>query len=147
MGTANSRSGLEAWPVGVEATDGIAMMFGVHGGEEISCGFVLRLLLPATPMHEQTIAEPAQHAHDTHGFGQAHAALVVQMTDVQAQMQAVFNAPSSSVVCQPLFGIELMWRQAGQQRNGLGLVLAQLPPQQGHLFDTGEIDLFRAGLA
>src|SRR5947207_10759156 len=28
--TANSRSGLEAWLAGVEATDRIAMMFGVH---------------------------------------------------------------------------------------------------------------------
>jgi len=40
-----------------------------------------------------------------------------------------------------------MWRQGGQHPNGLGLVPAQLPAQQGHLFDTGEIDLFRAGLA
>ena len=80
--TANSRSGLEAWPVGVEATDGITMMFGVHGGEEISCGFVFGPFLSATPVHEQTITEAAQHAHDPHGFGQPHAALVVQMTDV-----------------------------------------------------------------
>ena len=90
------------------------MMFGVHGGEKISCGFVFRLFLSATPVHEQTVAEPAQHAHNAHRFGQAHAALVVQMADVQAQMQAVFDAPRGAVVCQPLFGIELLRWQAGQ---------------------------------
>ena len=74
MCRANSRSGLEAWPVGMEATDGIAMMFGVHGSEKIGGGFVPRLFLPATPVHEQAVAEAAQHAHDAHGLGQAHAA-------------------------------------------------------------------------
>ena len=69
------------------------------------------------------------------------------MADVQPEMQAILNPPRGSVVCQPLFGIELVRRQAGQQRDRLGLVLAQVPPQQGHLFDTGEIDLFRADRA
>ena len=82
--TANSRSGLEAWLAGVEAANRIAMMFGVHGAEKVSGGFVLRLFLPATPVHEQTVAEAAQHAHDAHGLGQAHPALVVEMADVQA---------------------------------------------------------------
>src|SRR2546426_10031113 len=98
-GTANSRSGLEARPKGVEATDSIAMMFGVHCGEKVSCGFVLGLFLPTAPVHEETVAEASQHAHDAHGFGQAHTALVVQMAEVQPQMQAVLNAPSGKVVC------------------------------------------------
>jgi hypothetical protein len=146
-GRANSRSGLEAWLAGMEATDGIAMMFGVHSGEAIGGGFVFGFGLAAAPMQEETITEAAQRAHHAQGPGQAHAALVIQMADVQPQVQAVLNAPSGPVVGQPLSGVELAGRQAGHQGDGLRLVLAQVPPQQGHLFDAGKIDFFRAGCA
>jgi len=119
----------EAWLAGVEATDGIAMMFGVHGGEEIGGGLVLGHGLASAPVHEKTVAEAAQHAHHPHGLGQAHTALVIQMADVQPQMQAILNTPGGAVVRQPLRGVELVGRQAGHQRDGFRLVLAQLPAQ------------------
>ena len=78
---------------GLEAADGIAMMFGVHGGKEVGGGFVPGFLLPAAPMHEEAIAEATEHANDPHGLGQAHAALVVAVGDVQALVQAAFDAP------------------------------------------------------
>jgi hypothetical protein len=59
---------MEAWMAGMEATDGIAMMFGVHGVEEIGGGFVPGLLLSAAPMHKQTDAEAPKHPHDPHGL-------------------------------------------------------------------------------
>jgi hypothetical protein len=84
--TVHSRSGLEAWRAGVEATEGIAMMFGIPGGKEVGGGFVLGLVLPAAPVPEEALTERANHSRHTHGFGLAHAAVVVQMADVQPQM-------------------------------------------------------------
>jgi hypothetical protein len=43
--TANSRRGLKAWLAGMKAADSIMMMFGVHGGEKICGGFVVRFFL------------------------------------------------------------------------------------------------------
>jgi hypothetical protein len=120
------------------------MMFGVHSTEEVGGGFVLGFGLLAAPVHEQTVAEATQHSHYMHRFGQAHTALVVQMADIQTQMQAVLNAPSGAIISQPLGGIQLLGRQAGYQRHGLGFMMAQVASQQGHLFDTREVDLFRA---
>jgi hypothetical protein len=60
--TANSRNGLEAWMAGMEATNGITMMFDVHGAEEIGGGFVLGLVLSAAPMPKQTVAEAPKQA-------------------------------------------------------------------------------------
>jgi hypothetical protein len=44
-GTANSRRGLKAWLAGMKAVDSIMMMFGVHRGEKICGGFVVRFFL------------------------------------------------------------------------------------------------------
>jgi hypothetical protein len=63
---------MEAWLAGMEASNGIAMMFGVHGAEEVSRGLGLGVFLLATPMHEQTVAEPPKHPHHPHGLGLAH---------------------------------------------------------------------------
>ena len=41
IGTANSRRCLKAWLAGMKTPQGIAMMLGVHGGEEVGGGFVL----------------------------------------------------------------------------------------------------------
>jgi len=74
---------LEAWQAGMEAANGIAMMFCVHGGEEVRCGFVFWCFLLGPPMHEAAVSEPAEHPHDAHGFGQAHPAMVIEVADVQ----------------------------------------------------------------
>jgi hypothetical protein len=50
------------------------MMFGIHRGEEISCGFVVRALLLGAPMHAQAVAETAEHARYPHGVGVADSA-------------------------------------------------------------------------
>src|SRR5437660_11376060 len=86
--TANSRSGLEAWQAGMETANGIAMMFGVHRAEEVGGGFVLGLVLLATPVHEQTITEAPKHRHHPHRLGFAHTALVVELAHGQRLAQA-----------------------------------------------------------
>jgi len=89
--------GFEGRFTGVKAANGIAMMFGIHGGKKISGGFVLGLGLLAAPMHAETVAEAAEHSDHAHGAGLAHAALIIPMGDIQPQVQPVFDAPGRSV--------------------------------------------------
>ena len=60
------------------------MMFGIHGGEKIGRGFMVRAFLLRTPMHAEAIAEAAEHARDPHGVGFADAAQIIQVRDVQS---------------------------------------------------------------
>jgi hypothetical protein len=103
--TANSRSGFKAWDAGMDGADGITMMFGIHGGEEISGGFVAGLFLLAAPVDEQAVAETAKHADDAHGMGLAHPAEIVEVGDIQALMQAGFDAPGRAIELEPLPGV------------------------------------------
>ena len=54
--TANSRRGAEAGLTGLKAADGVAMMFGIHGGEEVGGGLVPRLLSPAAPAEASEVS-------------------------------------------------------------------------------------------
>jgi hypothetical protein len=109
---ANSRSGLEAWLAGVEAANGITMMFGVHGTEKVGGGFVARFLLASAPVHEQTVAESPKYSHHPYGLGFSHTALIIQMRYIQALMQTVFDAPGGPIVPQPLRGVEFLRQEA-----------------------------------
>lgn len=42
------------------------MMFGVHGGEEVSGGLGRGFDLPVAPVHEEAVAEAAEHPDDPH---------------------------------------------------------------------------------
>jgi len=68
---------------GVEAADGVAMMLGVHGGEEVGGGFMPGFVLPCAPVHEQTVTQTPEPADDPHGLGQAYAALLVAVRFVE----------------------------------------------------------------
>jgi hypothetical protein len=124
------------------------MMFGIHGGEEIGGGFVVGLFLLAAPVDEQAVAEAAKHADDAHGVGLAHPAEIVEVGDIQALMQAGFDAPGCAIELEPLLGVEFFRGQAGHERDGFGTVVAQVALEQGDLFDTREVHrLARGGLA
>ena len=64
------------------------MMFGIHGAEKVGGGFVPGLFLAAAPVQEEAGADPPEHSDDPHGLGQAQAAWVVAVGDVQALGQA-----------------------------------------------------------
>ena len=102
------------------------MMFGIHGGEEVGGGFVVRLLLEAAPMSTETVAKTAKHSDYAHGFGFANAAKVIQVGDVESLMQAAFDAPGRAIPFEPLGGAEFFGREAGDQGHGFGLVVAQV---------------------
>ena len=115
------------------------MMFGVHGGEEVGGGLVPGIALAAAPVQEEAVAEAAEHPDGPHGLRQAHAALVVAVRDIQALVQAAFDAPGRPVAFQPLRGVQLGGRQARHQRDGFRGVLAQVAAQERDLLDAGEV--------
>jgi len=124
------------------------MMVGVHGSEEVRGGFVVGLGLMAAPVHEQAVAEAAKHADYQHGMRPTDPAEVVVMGDIEALMQAGFDAPGGAIVLEPLLGVEFLWGQAGDQGDGFGPMVAQVTAEQGDLFDTREVHrLARGGLA
>lgn len=96
-------------------------------------------------MHEKAVTKASKHSYDAHGLRQAHAALVIEMADIQPQVQAVFDSPGRAIVGQPLRSAQLVRWQTAHQGDGLRLVMAQLAPQQSDLLDKGKIDFFRAG--
>lgn len=92
-------------------------------------------------MHEQTVAEPPEHPHHAHGLWLAYPALVVQVRHVQALVQTAFNAPSRTIIPQPLGGGQLRRQETGHQRHRFRGVLAKFTPQQGHLLHEGKVHL------
>ena len=143
--TANSRRALKAWLTGMDGANGVAMMFGVHGGEEIGRGFVFGLLLPAAPMHEKAVAKAPQHSGDAQGLRLAHATEIIQMGNVQAQVQPGFNSPGGAVVFEPVGGVEFCWGKTGDQSYRFGPVVPQVAAQQGDLCDAREVHLLGGG--
>jgi hypothetical protein len=113
----------------MEATDGIAMMVGVHGSEEVSGGFVVGLALLAAPVHEQAVAEAAKHADDQHGMRPTDSAEVVVVGDIEALMQARFDAPGGAIEAEPLLGTQFLRRQAGDQGYRFEAMVSQVPVQ------------------
>ena len=114
----------------MEAGDGVAMMFGVHGGEEVGGGFMFGFLLPAAPVHEEAVAGATEPADDPHGLREAHAAVIVAVGDIQALVEAAFDAPGGPVAFPPRGGVQLGGRQAGDQRDGFRGMLTQVAAQR-----------------
>jgi hypothetical protein len=121
------------------------MMFRIHGGEEIGGGFVAGLFLLAAPVDEQAVAEAAKHSDDAHGMGLAHPAEIVEVGNIQALMQAGFDAPGRAIELEPLLRVEFFWGQAGHQGDGFWAVVAEVAAEQGDLFDTREVHRLAGG--
>lgn len=120
---------------GVNAAEGLVMMSGVHGGKEVSGGFVVVFALPVAPVHEEAVVQAPEHPDPPHRPQLAHTVMVVLMGHIQALVckatkvstmfltsslslsAAVALAPSESVAVvgaatpnpvlqhQPLFGL------------------------------------------
>ena len=120
------------------------MVFG-HSRLEQGCGLVLGVRLISAPLHEQAVAEAAEQAHDEHAGREADAAAVVVLGDVQALVQAIFDATKTlTVQIQPLLGVELVGWGAGQQRDRFVVPTVGLPEQAGGLGGKGEAHLLWA---
>lgn len=129
----------------MNAADGVAMMFGIHGGEEVGGGFVAWFFLQAAPMDAKAVVEAAKHSDHAHGFGFTDSTKVIQVGDVESLMQARFDPPGGAIVFEPLGGGELIGRQAGDQSHDFRFMVAQVATQQGDLLHTGKIHRLGGG--
>lgn len=76
------------------------MIFG-HQGLEGGGGDVLRTTLVSAPLHKEAVGDTAKHPQDPDAIITLHAAPVIVVGNIQALMQAAFDAPSLSVEPQP----------------------------------------------
>ena len=118
-----------------------------HGGKEIRGGLVLRLGELVAPVTAEAVAESAKHSHQVNGRASATTALVFVVRNIQTQMESILNGPVLAIIHQPGAGIEFTSRQAGDQRDGLGLVLGEFAMDEGHLRRVGKADVFGTDFA
>ena len=104
------------------------MMLGIHGAEEVGGGFMFGFILLVAPMAEQTVAQASKRAHDPHGLGLADPAEVFEMGNIQALMEAAFDAPGGAIELEPLGGVQLGRGQAGDERHHFRGMVAELTP-------------------
>lgn len=99
--------------------------------------------LVRSPLHEEAVAQAAEQAHDEHAGGEADAAAVVVVRNVQALVQTIFDAAKTAPVqLQPLLGVQLLWWGAGDERDVFIVAAFGLAQQTGGLGGEGKADLF-----
>jgi hypothetical protein len=126
---AYSRRGAEDWAVGGDGEQDAPSVFCGHQGDEIGRGFVRGLGLMAAPFQKQTIDQARENAMHPHSVAVSQAALIVAPGDVQSGVQPVLNTSVLPVERQAASRAQLLGRQAGDQRHGLGLVSVHFAAQ------------------
>ncbi len=76
------------------------MVFG-HKGLEVGGGDVVRAGLMSAPLHKEAVGDAAKHPQDPDAVITLDAAPVIVVGNIQALMQAAFDAPSLPVEPQP----------------------------------------------
>jgi hypothetical protein len=137
--TAYSRRSAELWAAAGNEGDGAAGVIGGHVSGEVGGGFVAGCGLMAAPFDEETVGEPCKDAVDVDGVGAAQAALVIAAGDVEAGVEAGFDAPGGAVEFEPIEGVEALGRQAGDEGDGLGALAVDFAAQEGGLGGKGEV--------
>jgi hypothetical protein len=101
---------------------------------KVGGGQILGMSLMGTPLHEQAVTDAAEQTGDEHGWGAANPAAVVVMGNVQALVEAIFDAAKASPVeFQPSLCVEFAWFSAGQQGDVFILAAVSLAQQSGRL--------------
>jgi hypothetical protein len=109
-------------------------MLFAHGGVKVGRRQIFRMGLMGPPLHEEAIADAKEQPHDEHAGGEANPAPVVVVRDIQALMQAVFDAAKTGPVeLQPPLGVEFIGLRAGEQGDVFVLAAVALAQQSGGL--------------
>ena len=86
------------------------------------------------PFHEKAVADAAEQTHDEDARGDTNPAPIIVVRDVQALVEAVFDAAKTGPVeLQPLLGVQLLWFSAGEQGDVLVVAALGLAQQSGGL--------------
>ena len=56
-------------------------------------------------MKAEAVAEATEHPHEEHGGGLAHAAQIIEVTDVEALVEPAFDTPGGAVEFEPVEGV------------------------------------------
>jgi hypothetical protein len=114
----NSLRRFQAGAFGQKQAHGGTTMVFAHGRVKISGRLVLWMALMSAPLHEQAVADAAEQTRHEHAARVANATTVVVVRNIQALVQAVFDAAKTGAVqFQPLWRVEFLRFRAGQQRN------------------------------
>ena len=98
------------------------------------------------PLHEQTVADPAEQTRHKHPVRVANSATIIVMGNIQPLMEAVFDAAKTGPVkFQPLLGVELGRWGAGEKSDLLVLAALGLAEQTGRLPHQWKANLLRGG--
>jgi len=109
-------------------------MLFTHGGVKVSRRQIFRMWLMGPPLQEKAIADAEEQTHDEHAGRETNPASVVVVRDVQALVQAVFNAAKTGPVeLQPPLGVQFLRFSAGEQSDVLVLAAVALAQQPGGL--------------
>jgi hypothetical protein len=102
-------------------------MLFAHGGVKVSRRQISRMCLMGPPLHEEAIADAKEQTHNEHAGRETNPAPVVVVRDVQALVQAVFDAAKTGPVeLQPPLGIQFLRFSAGEQSDVLVLAAVAL---------------------
>lgn len=115
---------------------------------EVRRGFVFGVGLMRAPFHKEAVGQPSEHSHDPHPLGVANATAVVVVRNIQALVQAVFDAAKTCAVeAKPGWSVQFVGGGVGEQADQLIFAIGRLAQQARGLGDQGEADrLGRDGL-
>ena len=117
-------------------------MLGAHLGLEVGQGGVLSFGALRFPFGEEADGQPAEHAQYPYAVAIADSAVVFVGGNVEALVQAGFNAPISAVGLQPLRGVEFYGTPAGQEPYDFGFSFSDLAEELRGLLRMGKADWF-----
>jgi hypothetical protein len=105
---------------GKEGTEGVAVVVGVQGGEEVGGGFVVWARLEGDPVEAEAVAQASEHSHKEHRPGFAHAAEVVEVAGSDHFCECPHLGKSGLLreQCREVFQIPLGHGFSGGQRDG-----------------------------
>ena len=83
-----------------------------HPGLEAGGGDVCGAALPGAPLDKEAVGDAAEHSQDPYSIITLHPATVIVVGDVQALVQAAFDAPTLAVEQQPEHGRQQCGRSA-----------------------------------
>lgn len=106
----------QAGSLGKQQTDGRLAVILAQGGLEVGGRQKLGMGLMRAPFQEEAVADAPEDTSHEHGVRMVNAATIIIVGNVQALVQAVFDAAiTRPVELQPLLGVEFLGFGAGEE--------------------------------
>ncbi len=107
---------LQTGALGQQQPQGCLAVLLAHGGLEVGGRQIFRMGLIRAPLHEEAVADASEQTGHKQGIRVANPAAIIVMGNVQALVQAVFDAAEARPVqVQPFLGIKPFGWGAGDE--------------------------------